>query len=104
VVVVPAPNGYFFVYAQMQSHADVGGTIPAFSWYPPYSTYASQVAPYAPVTLNSALLFKYVASRNELVVVYASGTQWKTLDGASHATPPNVTAQQLAMMLATTFS
>jgi hypothetical protein len=37
------------------------------------------------------------------VIIYSSGTQWTTLDGVSHSTPPSVTAMQLAMMAATSF-
>ena len=103
VVVLPAADGYFFVSTQMQTHSDVGGTIPQFPWYPAYSTYSSSVAPYANVTLNTACLFKYIPSSGELVVIYSSGTQWTMLDGAKHSTPPYVSAEQFAMMLATTF-
>jgi hypothetical protein len=103
VVVAPATGGFFLMRAQFQSHSDVGGTIPSFPFYPPYSTSSSQVTGYADVTLSAMFLFKYIASRSELVIIYSSGTQWTTLDGASHATPLSVTAAQLAMMAATTF-
>jgi hypothetical protein len=103
VVVVPAADGYFLVLARMASDSDVGGTIPAFTWYPPYASRASQVSPYASVTLTTAALFKYLPSKGELVIVYSSGTDWTTLDGRSHGTPPLVTVEQFAMMTSTTF-
>jgi hypothetical protein len=103
VVVAPATGGSFLMHAQIQSHSDVGGTIPSFPFYPPFSTSSSNVDPYADVTLSATFLFKYVPSQNELVIVYSSGTQWTTLDGVSHTTPLSVTAEQLAMMAATTF-
>jgi hypothetical protein len=103
VVVVPMANGYFLAYGQIQSHSDVGGTIPSFPFYPPYATRSSMVSAYANVTLNATLLFKYISSTSELVIIYSSGTQWTTLDGVSHSTPPSVTAMQLAMMAATSF-
>jgi hypothetical protein len=103
LVVVPAANGYFLAYLQVRSHSDVGGTIPSFPFYPPYATLSSMVAAYAEVTLSAAILFKYISSKNELVIVYSSGTQWTTLDGASHSTPPSVMGMQLAMMADTTF-
>ncbi len=101
IVVVPAADGYFFLSMQMNTHSDVGGSIPEFPWYPPYATNASSVDPYASVTANSVALFKFIPSKNELVVIYASAAQWTTLDGAKHATPPWVSAEQLAMMLST---
>jgi hypothetical protein len=103
VIVVPMANGYFLAHLQIQTHSDVGGTIPSFPFYPPYATRSSMVSAYANVTLNAMLLFKYLSSKNELVIIYASGTQWTTLDGASHSTPTSVTALHLAMMAATSF-
>ena len=103
LVVLPAANGYFYGAALMKSHSDVGGTIPDFPWYPPSSAHASEVAPYADVTLTTSYLFKYLPDAHELVIVYSSGTIWKTLDGGLHATPPRVSATQLAMMLGTSF-
>jgi hypothetical protein len=103
VVVVPMANGYFLAYGQIQSHSDVGGTIPSFPFYPPYATRSSMVSTYANVTLNATLLFKCISSTSELVIIYSSATQWTTLDGVSHSTPPSVTAMQLAMMAATSF-
>jgi hypothetical protein len=103
VVVVPMANGYFLANGQIQSHSDVGGTIPSIPFYPPYATHSSMVAAYANVTLNAMLLFKYISSKNELVIIYASGTQWTTLNGVSHSTPPSVTATQFVMMAATSF-
>jgi hypothetical protein len=103
VVVLPAANGYFLVLGRMASDSDVGGTLPDLPFYPPYSTVAAEVGPYAKVTLTTAALFKYLPSRGELVIVYSSGTEWTTLDGRPHATPPLVTAEQFAMMAGTTF-
>lgn len=103
VVVLPAPDGYFVMYAQIASHSDLGAPTSLYGFDPPYSLYSSVVPPYQPVTLNSVARFKYIPSANELVIVYASGTQWTLLDGTKKCTPPVVEAEQLAMVFSTTF-
>jgi hypothetical protein len=103
VVVVPAADGYFLVLARMATDSDVGAEVAPFPWTQPESAVASEVSPYAKVTLTTAAAFKYLPSRGELVIVYWSGTEWTTLDGARHATPAFVTLEQFTMMARTTF-
>lgn len=104
VVVSNAPDGYFLLYGAISTDSDVGGTIPSFTWYPPYADESTLVDAYAPVTYNAVARFKYIQEANELVVVYASGAEWTLLDGTKHATPPVVVAEQLAMVFATSFN
>jgi len=104
VFVSNAPDGYFLLYGAISSDSDVGGTIPTFTWYPPYADESALVDAYAPVTLNAIARFKYIPDANELVVIYASGTEWTLLDGTKRATPPGVLAEQTAMVFATSFN
>ena len=99
----PDCEGFFVVYAQMASHSDLGSPISLYGIDPPYSLYASDVPMYQPVTLNALARFKYDPCAGELVIAYMSGTEWETLDGACHSTPPDVIVDQLAMVFKTSF-
>jgi hypothetical protein len=103
VVVFGVPDGYFVMVATMRTSSDVGGTMPSFAWYPPYSTSASLVAPYAPTTYDIVARFKYIPSSRELVVVYASDAAWTLLDGTRMSTPADVRLEQLGMVFGVRF-
>jgi hypothetical protein len=99
-VVVPAGNGFFRVFYTLTSESDVGGTIPQYPFYPPYSTASNLVPPYQPVVIEATLLLKYLPVEKELIVIYASNTTWKLKDGSFHTTSLPVIAQQFEMSAA----
>jgi hypothetical protein len=103
VYVHPVEGRWFAMGLQLQSHTDVGGTIPAFSWYPPYAQEASRVTAYANTTFNTFYLFTYDAASKHLLVKFFSGTEWTTLDGVHHVTPRHVYLEMFQMFSATTF-
>jgi hypothetical protein len=96
-------NGQFLLRVNMQTHSDFGASSPPFPWVPDFAPYASQVAPFAPVTLPITFVFTYDTTAQELYVRYASGTEWTTLDGCHHETPQRIYTEQALMMAATRF-
>ena len=103
IYVHPVGGRWFAIGFKIESHTDVGGTIPAFPWYPPYAQETSQVAAYAGTTFDTVYLFTYDAASKHLLVKFFSGTEWTTLDGVRHATPRHVYLEMLQMVAATTF-
>ncbi len=100
VQVVPFLDGYFAVHCKLLAHSDTGDKVQIpYPWYPDWTTYSSVIDPYAPITIDCFVLFKYLPEADRLVVIYSSGTEWSTADGVQHKTPSNIRIQQLLMTL-----
>lgn len=96
VAVMPIVSNYFGIYCRMESHSDVGAPTLPYPWYPPPS---NEVDPFAPITLHSTAIFKYIKDAERLVVAYSAGVEWHTKGKVHHSTPVNIYVQQ-ALLLA----
>lgn len=103
IAVAPLHNNEFLLLYTLRTHSDVGGTIPAFPWYPPYATEAACVSPYQDILVNAVFRFTYDAPSHCLLVTFFSGNEWTTNDGVLHATPAYVFHEQVQMLRHVTF-
>lgn len=102
LLILPAPNGYFLLTFLVQTTSDLGAPTQPAPFVPPYSTYASDVPPFEPVTAEATVLVKYDAAHANFLAIYGSGANYQ-VDGHNKNTPLSTIVQIGQMMAATTF-
>ena len=102
LVILPAPNGFWDIAFAVDTTSDLGAPTQPAPWVPPYSTYANDVAPFAPITAIADVLIKYDVPSGDFIAIYGSGATYE-VDGHQKSTPLSTAVQIAKMMAATTF-
>jgi hypothetical protein len=99
---IPTEDGFWDIAFEVNTTSDLGAPTQPAPFVPPYSTYANDVAPFAPITAVADVLIKYDVPSGDFVAVYGSGAIYQ-VDGHQKSTPLSTAAQIARMMAATTF-
>lgn len=101
-VITPAANGFWRVTFLVNTTSDIGAPTQPAPFVPPFSLYAADVAPFAPIVVEASVLIKYDVPSATFLAVYGSATNY-TVDGRDKNTSLGTIVQIGLMQAATTF-